>query len=135
MGGNESERIDDRESRIQAIVAACRKRHSADEDFANKQIIDDHPDLMPELGTALNKLRVIAAARRMAVKDKAADDIWGTPPVEADDSQPHKTETPVTVTSQAAAPTHGTTVPKNGLLSNEVFAVPTQILSPEICAG
>lgn len=58
----------DRASRVEEIVATCRRRRAAGESLADDDVIAAHPDLMPELGEALRRLSLIAAARRDAAE-------------------------------------------------------------------
>src|SRR6185436_3109270 len=53
--------------RVLDVINDCLQRRAAGEAIADGALIAAHPDLMPELGEELRRLRLIAAAR-----DKAA---------------------------------------------------------------
>ena len=58
----------DRTSRIQQIVEDCLSRRGGGEDVSDDQLIDSHPDLMPELRDELRKLALVERARAEAAK-------------------------------------------------------------------
>jgi tetratricopeptide (TPR) repeat protein/predicted Ser/Thr protein kinase len=58
----------DRTSRIQQIIEDCLSRRAGGEDVSNEQLIDSHPDLMPELRDELRKLALVERARAEAAK-------------------------------------------------------------------
>ena len=49
--------------RIQKVVNDCLRRRKKGEDLAENSIIAAHPDLMPQLGEELRKIRRVASAR------------------------------------------------------------------------
>ncbi len=51
-----------RPERIREIVDSCLSRWAAGESFSEAMIVQSHPDLMPELGEELRKIRLITAA-------------------------------------------------------------------------
>jgi hypothetical protein len=53
----------DRSARIQALVEECLRIQAADEVVSDQSVIDSHPELMPELGQELKKLRLSGSAR------------------------------------------------------------------------
>ena len=58
----------DRASRMQRIVEDCLSRRAGGEDVSDDQLIDSHPDLMPELRDELRKLALVERARAEAAR-------------------------------------------------------------------
>src|SRR4051812_14460840 len=56
-----------RRSRVAAIVHEHLRRRQSGGDVSDVSIMAAHPDLMPELGEELRKVRIIAAARQKAL--------------------------------------------------------------------
>lgn len=67
--GDASHDSPERAGRVQQVVAECLQRRSSGEDLSDELVIASHRDLMPELGQALRKLRLVAQARRRAAED------------------------------------------------------------------
>ncbi|MEX0613717.1 MAG: protein kinase [Pirellulales bacterium] len=57
----------------------CRRRRAEGDDVTDEAIIAAHPELMPELGEEMRKLRIIAAARARAAAPSDSD---GNPTIE-----------------------------------------------------
>src|SRR5689334_481575 len=51
---------------IQAVLDEQARRRAAGEAISDISIMEAHPELMPELGEALRKVRIMAAAREKA---------------------------------------------------------------------
>jgi hypothetical protein len=51
---------------IRAVLEDCASRRADGEAVSDRDIINAHPELMPELGEELRKLRIIGAARKKA---------------------------------------------------------------------
>jgi serine/threonine protein kinase len=60
------------------VVQDCLQRRAAGESLSDESIIDAHPDLMPELGEELRKLRLITAAWQKAEQHPSVDVDGGT---------------------------------------------------------
>jgi ribosomal protein S27E len=58
---------------VRAVLDNCRLRRAAGEIVTDESIMVAHPELMPELGEELRKLRVIAAARERAASPSESD--------------------------------------------------------------
>ena len=56
-----------RDSQIRAILDDRKRRRDSGEATSDVSLIAANPDLMPELGEELRKLRIIAAARQKAL--------------------------------------------------------------------
>ena len=69
----------DRKARLRSVVEECLGRLNAGETLNASEVVAANPDLMPELGDALDKLLAIKAAR-----DKA-NDISSIPTTAADE--------------------------------------------------
>lgn len=65
----------DRLGRIQQVISDCRRQLSDGAGFEEEEVISQHPDLMPELGTELEKLRMIEAARQAANAIAGREDV------------------------------------------------------------
>ena len=65
MPPTESENSE-RAQRIQRIVDECIARQVSGQTVSYDKLIAEHPDLMPELGEALHKLKLIDRARQRA---------------------------------------------------------------------
>ena len=59
----------DRDEQLRQVIDTCRKRLAEGKDFPDSAIIDQFPDLMPELGQALKKLRLIERAKQVAASE------------------------------------------------------------------
>ena len=57
-----------RNAHLQEVIDDCRCRRVAGEVVSDDTLISTHPQLMPELGEELRKLRLIAAAREQAAQ-------------------------------------------------------------------
>lgn len=55
-----------RRKQLRRVIDECRRRRHAGEGLPDEKVIAEHPDLMPELGEALAKLRRVEEARREA---------------------------------------------------------------------
>jgi ribosomal protein S27E len=78
----ESEQI--HQARLRAVLEDRERHRAAGESVSDISIIAAHPDLMPELGEELRKLRIIAAAREQAFAPSVHE---GEPTVEHEPNQ------------------------------------------------
>ena len=67
-----SEEQPQRRQRIRGIVHDCIIRRAAGEAISDQQLIDAHPDMMPELGLKLRALQVIESAQRQSDEELAS---------------------------------------------------------------
>jgi tetratricopeptide (TPR) repeat protein len=59
--------------RLRAVIDDCLRRRAAGEALADDALIAAHPELMPELGDELRKLRLIAAAHEREAEPTSGD--------------------------------------------------------------
>ena len=88
-----------RDSRINKVLGEVARRRAEGEEVVAHALIDQHPDLMPELGEKLRALSRVDAAQERAAQPAPGDsgdeavgqmETWGTgePPVESVDAAP-----------------------------------------------
>lgn len=63
---------DDADARLARVVERVVRRRSAGEEFLDKEVIQDHPELMPELAERLRVLKSLERAERRAGSGSAA---------------------------------------------------------------
>jgi serine/threonine protein kinase len=59
---------DDRANQVRAVIDDCLRRRAGGDAIADDALIAAHPEVMPDLGQELRKLRMIAGARAMAAE-------------------------------------------------------------------
>ena len=77
MSSGQQETHDDlsrsRRQRIETILSEVLRRRSIGKGTSDSTLIAEHPDLMPELGDELRKIRIIGAARERAMMESGTD--------------------------------------------------------------